>query len=195
MKTYFSLFLVVSWIVLFLHPLSSIAQTCSGNLGTNIIANGDFGSGLTPIQQIPVLQSPGYAYNSNPPLSNDEYVIVNTTSVLGSGFISIGDNSTDPNGYMFCMNGDHGNKVILEESISNLCGDISYNFNFDVINLRPSNYPYAVPDINVLVNGNQLYNTGIIQNDEQWQTHTFSFSPSAAQNPTIISLQNNTARS
>lgn len=192
MKTYFSLFLVVSWIVLFLHSLSSVAQTCNGNLGTNMIANGDFGSGLTPIQQIPVLQSPGYAYNSNPPLGNDEYLISNTTSVLGSDFISIGDNSTDPNGYMFCMNGDYGNKVIFEASIPDLCDDVSYYFSFDVINLRPSNYPYAVPDINVQINGNLVYNTGIIQNDEQWQTHTLSFSPSASQNPTIISLRNNT---
>ena len=81
---YFFLPFVIIWIA-----LPSFSQNlCDGTLSTNILSNGDFGSGqVNNLPNDPGL-APGYNYVSGPPISDGSYMITNNTSPYGGNALA-----------------------------------------------------------------------------------------------------------
>ena len=78
----------------------SFSQLCQGNLGENIFVRGDFGSGVNPVVTTNPNIAPGYNFITNIP-NDGQYAITNNTAHwnLYPTWLSIRDNSSDPNGY------------------------------------------------------------------------------------------------
>ncbi len=169
------------------------AQICDGNIGENIFTEGDFGSGpanvLLPDPQI----APGYNYQSNPPPNDGFYTITNNTSSWGSfasNWANIGDNSSDPNGYMMVVNASFTPGLFYEQEVDGLCENTLYVFSADVINLI-TGVGAIKPNVSFLLDGMVLYETGDIPTNAQWNTYGFTFTTAVGQTSLTLALRNN----
>ena len=166
---------------------------CTGTLGENIFVDGDFGSGsVTNLPSDPVGYAPGYNYQSNPPPSDGNYIISNNTSAWGSfasNWIDIGDNSSDPEGYMMVVNASFEPGVFYEETIDGLCENTAYQFSADVINLL--NTAGIRPNLDFRINGNFQFGTGDVPSNGQWNTYGCLFTTMPGQTTLTLSIRNN----
>jgi gliding motility-associated-like protein len=178
--------------IILLIAFSNIAYSqCTGNLGENIFTDGDFGSGaaniLTPDPQI----APGYTYEFNPPPIDGTYSITNNTTSWGSfanpNWANISDNSSDPNGYMMIVNASFDPGLFYEQLVDGLCENTLYVFEADIFNLAAG----IKPNVSFLLDGINLYDTGDIPLNNQWNTYGFTFTTSPGQTSITLALQNN----
>jgi len=178
---------------LFLPQLAQ-AQFCTGTLGDNIFLAGDFGSGsanlLSPNPNI----APGYSYTFNVPPVDGQYVITNSTTgwPLWASWLGIGDNSSDPNGYMMVVNASNDPGLFYQQTVSGLCDNTLYEFSADIINLIRTGTPdHLDPDVSFLLDGMELFTTGNIPKTETWTSYGFTFTTAVGQESVTLSLQNN----
>ena len=181
-------------ILLFFTPLVS-AQICTGNLGDNIFEEGDFGTGnANNIQQDPNI-APGYQYTAFGPPSDGLYTITNNTgawSNLYSTWMSLRDNSDDPNGYMMVVNASFTQGNFYEQIIDGLCENTLYVFSADIINVvRKPVGNHIFPNVSFLLNEEVQYTTGDIPQTEEWNTYGFTFSTGPGETSLKLTLRNN----
>ena len=166
---------------------------CTGTLGENIFTDGDFGSGsVTNLPSDPVGYAPGYSYQSNPPPNDGNYIISNNTSAWGSfasNWIDIGDNSSDPNGYMMVVNASFDPGVFYEETIDGLCENTVYQFSADVINLL--NTGGIKPNLDFWIDGQYQFGTGDVPANAQWNSYGFTFTTTPGVTSLTLSIRNN----
>lgn len=170
-------------------------QICSGNLGENIFTDGDFGSGTANVVQTNPMTAPGYQYTTNPPPSDGYYVLSNNLGAWPGNFatwLDIGDNSNDPNGYMMVVNASFTPGLFYKQLVEGLCENTLYVFTADVINLIRTNVTGHIdPNVSFLIDGEELYTTGSIGQDETWNTYGFTFTTAPGQTSVELSLRNN----
>ena len=166
---------------------------CLGTLGENIFIDGDFGSGsVTNLPSDPVGYAPGYNYQSSPPPNDGNYIISNNTSAWGSfasNWIDIGDNSSDPNGYMMVVNASFDPGVFYEETIEGLCENTVYQFSADVVNLL--NTGGIKPNLDFWIDGIYQFGTGDVPANSQWNTYGFTFTTTPGVTSLTLSIRNN----
>ncbi|WP_236974603.1 gliding motility-associated C-terminal domain-containing protein [Membranihabitans maritimus] len=172
------------WGIIFLWILLSSGFTftqelCSGILGQNIFEDGDFGSGQENIPLKDPQVAPGYIYTRNAPPPDGSYTLTNDMRRWGNNYgtwISIPDNSSDPNGYMMVVNASYQPGVFYEDTITGLCSNTLYEFSADVINIvSRSTVGHILPEVDFLIDGEVKYSTGKIPQDEQWKKYGFTF--------------------
>lgn len=169
------------------------AQVCTGNLGENIFTEGDFGSGTDNVVLTDPMIAPGYTYTTAPP-NDGYYSIVSNTSVWGgyfSGWLFIGDNSADPNGYMMVVNASYEPDLFYQQEIDGLCENTVYAFSADIINLIEPGFNIILPNVSFLIDGVVQYGTGDIPESAQWNTYGFTFTTQPGQTSVVLSLRNN----
>ena len=170
----------------------SFGQICQGNLGENIFISGDFSSGTANIPPVNPGLAPGYIYTTNPPPNDGYYCLTNDISVWASnfGWMTIQDNSPDPNGYMMVVNASYDPGLFYEEEVTGLCENTLYEFSADVYNLIGSGN-LIKPNISFLIDGVIQYNTGDVPENRQWNTYGFTFTTQPNQTSVTLSLANN----
>ncbi|MEM9847651.1 MAG: gliding motility-associated C-terminal domain-containing protein [Bacteroidota bacterium] len=181
--------------LLLLFPFFIIAQICTGNLGDNIFTAGDFGTGTTNnIQEDPDI-APGYIYSRTGPPSDGYYVITNNTgawSALYGTWMSLRDNSSDPNGYMMVVNASFSAGDFYEQVVDGLCENTLYVFSADIINVvRKGVTGHHPPNVSFLLNDDVKYNTGDIGQTELWNTYGFTFETGSGETSVKLTLRNN----
>lgn len=168
-------------------------QICIGNKGVNIFKDGDFGSGFNSVLLTNPNIAPGYTYTTN--LPNDGfYSITNNTGAwnLYSSWLSIRDNSLDPNGYMMVVNASFAPGLFYDKTINDICGNTLYEFSADVINLIKSNTANHIdPVIDFLIDGQVRFSTGLIPKSEKWITYGFTFTAPENASSVRLTLRNN----
>jgi hypothetical protein len=95
---------------------------CNGNLGDNIFTEGDFGKGNANVVAMNPGYAPGFIYTTNVPPDDGQYTITNDMRPWSNIFptwIQIGDNSTDPKGYMMVVNASYAPGIFYEQIIDN----------------------------------------------------------------------------
>lgn len=171
------------------------AQICGGNLGENIFTDGDFGSGTANMPASNPMIAPGYIYTTNPPPSDGYYTLSNNLAAwpgLYSAWLGIGDNSTDPFGYMMVINASFQPGLFYEQEVDGLCDNTLYVFTADVINLIKTGTPNHIdPNVSFLIDGVEFFTTGNIPKNQQWQTYGFTFTTNPGQSSVVLSLKNN----
>jgi len=181
-------------LVLSMHCVCLTQDICTGNLGENIFAEGDFGSGAAPVLVNDPSIAPGYIYTTNVP-NDGFYTICNNTGSLSGLYptwLAIADNSDDPNGYMMVVNASFSPGVFYEEEVSGLCENTLYEFSADIINLIRIGTPNHIdPNVSFLIDGVELYNTGDIPKTEKWKQFGFSFVTTSSQSTITLTLRNN----
>lgn len=168
-------------------------QVCDGNLGQNIFSDGDFGSGNTNVVSTDPQIAPGYIYQPHPPPNDGYYTITNYTGLwnLFPGWIKIRDNSPDDFGYMMVVNASHQPGLFYENEITGLCENTLYEFSADIINLMEIGSNAIKPNVSFLLDGVEYYDTGIVPEDEEWNTYGFTFTTNPDQSSLTLSLRNN----
>ncbi|MEM8528819.1 MAG: gliding motility-associated C-terminal domain-containing protein, partial [Bacteroidota bacterium] len=171
------------------------AQICTGNLGDNIFEEGDFGKGTNNnILQDPGI-APGYQYDPVGPPSDGFYTITNNTggwSNLYGTWMSLRDNSDDPNGYMMVVNASFTQGNFYEQVIDGLCENTLYVFSADIINVvRKPVGGHSNPNVSFLLNDEVKYNTGEIEQTEEWNTYGFTFTTAPGETSLKLTLRNN----
>lgn len=168
---------------------------CTGHLGSNIFETGDFGTGNKNIYPINPNLAPGFIYTTQVPPNNGQYILTNDMEQWSSNFpawISIGDNSSDPEGYMMVVNANVNAGIFYEQVIENVCANTLYEFSADVINLIKTQITgHSLPDVSFLIDDIEVYTTGMIPQDEKWHTYGFTFVSGTGQNSVKLSLRNN----
>ncbi len=177
-----------------LFRLSLPAQQCDGNLGENIFTEGDFGSGtaniLTPDPKI----APGFIYQSGPPPSDGFYTITNSMAPWINRFPAwrpMGDNSTDPNGYMMVVNASYEPGLFYEQEVDELCENTLYQFTADIANVLYTGSNQLKPNVSFLIDGQEYFTSGDISEDERWRTYGFTFTTPPGQTTVTLALRNN----
>ncbi|MEL6717284.1 MAG: hypothetical protein AAFP82_01065, partial [Bacteroidota bacterium] len=174
--------------------INSQSILCEGNLGNNILQNGDFGSGIENISEQAEEIVSAYAYISQTPPPSGYYLLTNDTGAwdfLYPSWLAIGDNSDDPDGYFMVVNGDNISSIFYEQVVENLCEHTTYTFSIDIINMLKINASSQVlPNISFLVNDESMMNTGDILQNEQWNRYSFSFTTRRGESKVKISLKN-----
>lgn len=167
---------------------------CQGNLGENIFAAGDFGSGTAAVLQTDPGIAPGYQYTTNVP-PDGSYTICNRTGALAGLYptwLRITDNSSDPDGYMMVVNADYQPGIFYQETVEGLCENTLYEFSADIINLVLDGTPNHIdPNVTFLIDDVPVYETGIVPKTEKWEKYGFSFITTATQSEITLSLRNN----
>ena len=178
-----------------LFPLWLCSQTCDGNLGDNIFEEGDFGSGSSNVLLADPGIAPGYSYITTPPPNDGFYTITNNTGVwsgLFPAWLAIGDNSSDPNGYMMVVNASFDTGLFYDQEITGLCENTQYEFSADIINLiRVGVGGHIEPNVTFLIDGAVQFTTGDIAATDEWQTYGFTFSTAPGQTTLRLALRNN----
>lgn len=171
-------------------------RICSGNLGKNIVPDGDFGSGTTTIKQDdPTRYSPSYIFTTNFP-SDGYYAIVKTSGAwpLRPGWISVQDNSPQGDGYMMIVNSDYFPGIFFERTINGLCANTLYEFSVDIINLiGEGNIGYINPDIEFLLDGKVQISTGNVPQNNRWNRYGFTFTTPQGKTSVRLTLKNKAA--
>lgn len=191
MKSVFPLF-----VLFFSTTVTVLAQDlCQGNLGENIFEAGDFGSGTEVILPVDPSIAPGYIYVTNPPPSDGFYLITNNSGNWSNNYgtwISVGDNSNDPNGYYMCVNASFDPGLFYEQTIEGLCENTLYVFSADVINMiAPGEGGHIAPNISFLLDGVEQLTTGDVPQTQSWITYGFTFETLAGQTSLTLALRNN----
>lgn len=171
------------------------AQECPGGLGDNLFTEGDFGSGTPFALQTDPLIAPGYQYVTDGPPNDGSYIITNDMNRFSFNYgtwLVIGDNSSDPNGYMMVVNASFEPGLFYEEEIQGLCDNTTYEFSADIINLiRRTATDHSDPNVDFLINDKVVLTTGNILKTENWNTYSFSFDTEPGQTSLKLSLRNN----
>ena len=174
---------------------AQIGEVCSGNLGENIFTDGDFGEGSLNIPSTDPGIAPGYSYTRNGPPFDGFYTITNDMSRwqgLFGTWLGIGDNSTNPNGYMMVVNADFSPGLFYEEVIDGLCENTLFEFSADVINLiRQGVTDHIKPNVSFLLDDEVVLSTGDIPQDNRWHTYGITFETKPGQTSLKLSLRNN----
>ena len=178
-------------LLLCFHNLS-FAQLCEGNLGENIFTQGDFGSGEANIPPNDPGIAPGYTYSTNPPPNDGSYCLTNDITVWNQywGWSNIGDNSTDPDGYMMIVNASYDTGLFYEQVIDGLCENTIYEFSADVRNLH-STSGLILPNVSYLIDDIIEYSSGNVPANNKWNTYGFTFTTDLGQDEVKLSLANN----
>lgn len=172
----------------------SYGQTCAGSLGENIFRGGDFGSGATNVLVPDPRIAPGYQYSLSNPPGDGYYVITNNTNWPGlyGTWLSMKDNSNDPNGYMMVVNASYTPGIFYEQTITGLCENTLYEFSADIINLIKTPVTgHILPNVSFLLDSLIKYNTGAIPQSERWNKVGFTFTTATGQDTLRLALQNN----
>ncbi len=176
-------------------PFLTQAQFCTGTLGDNIFTEGNFGSGTANLFITNPNIAPGYNYTLSVPPIDGQYVLTNSTAVwsgLFSTWLAIGDNSTNPNGYMMVVNASNNPGLFYEQTVSELCENTLYEFSADIINLIKSGTPdHSDPNVSFLLNNVELFATGNIPKTNNWINYGFTFTTTAGQESITLALRNN----
>src|SRR5680860_1748187 len=193
MKRKFSFLLC--WMFSMVFAISLSAQvTCTGTIGDNIFGEGDFGSGNENIVSNVAGISPGYTYTNQTPPSDGYYTITNDMGKWTnnySSWISIGDHSDDPNGYMMVVNASYSPGKFYEQTIDSLCPNTTFEFSADIINVVSiPTTGHSLPDLDFLIDDSVRYSTGKIPQDEKWYKHGFTFSLAPGQTSIKLTLVN-----
>ena len=171
------------------------AQVCSGNLGANIFEDGDFGIGSANILVPDPGIAPGYNYTTNPPPNDGFYTVSNNTGAWSGLFptwLSIQDNSDNPNGYMMVVNASFSTGIFYEQEIDDLCENTLYEFSADIINLIAMGVTGHIrPNVTFLLNDEVRFTTGEIPQNNQWNTYGFTFTTEPGETTVKLSLRNN----
>ncbi len=177
--------------------ITEIGGFCSGQRGSNVFPNGDFGSGLDNILSFDPGYAPGYVYEFDPPPNDGTYTITNYTGDWGSfaafSWINIYDNSPDTNGYMMVVNASPTPGTFYEETVS-VCENTNYEFSCDVISV---NWPIfsgslTEPNISFVIDGVEVFSTGNVPIDSTWHTYGFTVTTAPGVTSLDLSLRNNT---
>lgn len=193
------LWLILSWLLIILlgshHIFMAQSTLCTGNLGENIFVSGNFGSGAANVFPSNPGIAPGFIYTIQVPPDDGEYTLTNDISKWPTVFptwIRIGDNSTDPNGYMMVVNASFSPSIFYEQVIDKLCENTLYEFSADIINLIAKSTPgHILPNVTFLIDNVVIYTTGQIAQDEKWHAHGFTFNTSSGQSSLKLTLKNN----
>jgi len=183
--------------MLLLSILSMSAQNlCEGNLGINIFENGDFGTGRDNVVQTDPDIAPGYTYITESKSPDDGfYTLTNSMDAWGFNFgswISIGDNSEDPAGYMMVVNASFEPGLFYSQQVDGLCENTLYEFSADVINIVRIPVPdHIEPNIDFLIDDVFRFSTGDVPQDETWYKFGFTFTTEPGQTSVKLSLRNN----
>ncbi len=171
------------------HLLS--AQLCTGNLGENIFEDGSFGSGSDNVLAVDPGIAPGYSYTTNPPPNDGSYTLSNNVAPWDQwGWVKIGDNSTDPEGYMMIVNASFEPGLFYEKLIEGLCENTLYEFSADIHNLHFG--PNIIkPNVSFLLDDVVQFSTGNIPENNQWNSYGFTFTTDPGQTAVKLSLANN----
>jgi len=175
--------------------LSAQSALCTGNLGDNIFTSGDFGSGAAVVFPTNPALAPGFTYTLQVPPDDGEYTLTNDMTMWSFVFptwIRIGDNSSDPNGYMMVVNASFTPGIFYEQVIDNVCENTLYEFSADVINIiQIGTTGHILPNVSFLIDDIGLYTTGQIGQDERWHTYGFTFTSGPGQTSLKLTLRNN----
>lgn len=172
----------------------AIGGLCQGVLGQNIIIGGDFGSGQANVLLPDPGFAPGYTYQENPPPNDGFYTVTNNTATWGDfavDWLDFEDNSDDPQGYMMVVNATAGRTGLFFEQTLSLCANTTYQFSADIINVQPAGNNFILPDIAFLVNGQPLYVSESVPEDEVWHTYGFTFTTGPEVSEINLALRNN----
>ena len=177
-------------------PAMAPPPLCGGNLGENILPNGDFGSGTDNVLQI----DPGYSglqtYSFAPSPPEGFYTVTNNTTswggINGATWIDIGDNSPDPEGYMMVVNAFALSGVFYDQTVD-ICEETTYEISMDAINIYDPNLPVgAQPNLEIIINGTALLNTGNLPQDATWQTFNLLYTSMPGETSLTLEIRNNT---
>lgn len=171
----------------------AFAQSCEGQLLENLIPNGDFGSGFATILPADPMLAPGYLYETNPPPDDGYYVISNTTNFGNPLFcwVDSGDNSSDPNGYMMVVNASFEPGLFFEQTLE-VCDGMQYQFSVDLLNILRIDCPDGIsPNVDFLINGDVVFETGNLPQDETWHTYSTLLNIAPGTNSITLALRNN----
>ncbi|MFT6357219.1 MAG: gliding motility-associated-like protein [Saprospiraceae bacterium] len=173
----------------------SQAQFCTGNLGDNIFLEGNFGTGPTNLFSPDPSIAPGYNYTFAVPPVDGQYVLANNTGSwpgLYESWLAIGDNSSDPNGYMMVVNASNAPGLFYERAVSGLCENTLYEFSADIINLiKVGTINHIDPNVSFLLDNVVMFSTGDIPKTNSWDNYGFTFTTAVGQQSLTLSLRNN----
>jgi gliding motility-associated-like protein len=180
---------IVNWSV------SHSQNICDGNLGENIFADGNFGSGSQNWLPFDPGIAPGYIYQTNPPPDDGFYMITNDIGDwpwVYDTWLQVEDNSTDPDGYMMVVNASFDPGIFYENIVDNLCENTLYEFTADIINLiRSWATDHNDPNVDFLLDDVVVFSTGTIPKNESWNKYGFTFTTNPGQTSLKLSLRNN----
>lgn len=199
-------------------PINVMNEPCTGQLGGNIVPNGDFGSDSLLFAPPLADGITTYSYRTDSFNIDGSYTITHSLEYdpcfgLGpeSCWIETEDNSEDSLGYFMVVNSDFEPGIFFQSEITGLCENTTYQFSADIINLNNSFfYPFnpngvdttILPNVDFLVtpSGTPInvleiypptYNTGDILNDTTWNTYGFTFTMKPGQTGFLLALRNN----
>jgi len=170
------------------------AQQCSGNLGDNIFSEGDFGSGPEVVLPGDPGIAPGFTYQRNPPPNDGFYTITSNTGRWGNSFGSwdaFSDNSSDPNGYFMVVNANFEPGKFYEQRVDDLCENTLYQFTADIRNVLRRGTNQLMPNVSFSIDGAIRFTTGLIPEEETWNTYGFIFTTEPGQTSVLLALSNN----
>ena len=169
-------------------------QFCDGTLSLNALPWGDFGSGPPAILPDNPNIAPGYQYDPEGPPRDGFYTIASNTRFNDNVFpcwLDIKDDSDDPDGYMMIINATQDPGVFLE-TIVQVCPMTAYTFVVSVHNLnRATCTGTTLPEIDFLINGTVIYQTGPIERSERWERYSVSFVTQSGESELLLQLRNN----
>lgn len=170
------------------------AQSCANNLGENIFKNGDFGTGTANILTPDPAIAPGFLYEPSPPPVDGFYTITNDMGQWDNLFNSwqpFADNSPDPNGYMMIVNAALQPGKFYEQEVTDLCENTEYQFSADVRNVIRNGFNEILPNVSFQLDDVTQFTTGLVPENERWNTYAFSFNTGPGQTSLTLSLSNN----
>lgn len=174
--------------------ITSVGDLCAGELGENIVPDGDFGSGAANVLTEDPMFAPGYTYQPDPPPNDGFYTITNNTAPWGDfavDWLDFGDNSDDPNGYMMVVNATFDQTDLFFERTVEVCENTTYEFSVDLINVQPEGNNFILPNVAFMINGQTLFNSGDVPEGGIWQTYGFTFTTAPGVTELQLSLRNN----
>jgi len=187
-------FTIISCLFLF-GELTAQSLTCSGNLGDNIFLQGDFGRGTANILQTNPGIAPGFQYVTVVPFDDGKYTITNNMGQWPNNWptwLQIGDNSSDPLGYMMVVNASYAPGIFYQQTIDGLCDNTLYEFTADVINIVKRDVTgHILPNVSFLIDNVERFTTGSIPQSELWTTFGFTFTTLPGQDQLTLTLRNN----
>lgn len=173
--------------------VSSQEEVCTGSFGPNVFTTGDFGSGLATILPVDPGYAPGFQYSTNVPFHDGIYTITNDMGAWPDNWptwLGIGDNSSDPLGYMMVVNASYAPGIFYEQTVEGLCSGTVYEVSFDVINIvKTGTTGHILPDVSLLLNDSLVLTTGPLPQDEKW--HHFNLYISNVTDDLKVTLRNN----
>jgi len=182
-------------LIIIFNTLIVKAQICTGTLGDNIFLEGDFGEGSANILATDPNIAPGYTYTTSVPPPDGSYSITNNMgrwNNLFATWLSLEDNSSNPNGYFMVVNASEQPGLFYEQTITDLCESTLYEFSADFINLIRAGTPQHIdPNVSFLINGVEIFSTGTIAKTNDWQTIGFTFTTDPGQVDLTLALRNN----